>query len=144
MDVEADAGFHPTAKQLAYLFCLRDACLPTGDKLVNDTVMADKVKVSRQTIYEWKQDPRFAAWLHGQMTGEHSHEWDLVLTTHHQLAIRGSVRSAEFLARVRTVGLKGGGFVPAEGDTIDNSIKNYSVVLLSPRPPALPAPGGGA
>lgn len=101
--------------------------------------MEKKLKLSRRTIYEWKQDPAFRKWFLAEMLGEREHDWELVLAKHHQLAIRGSVRSAEFLARVRTVGIKGGGFEPAGGDSIDQSVTNYSVVLLSPRPPASPA-----
>lgn len=139
--------FEPTEKQLQYLFALRDALTPTGDARVNDTAMGEKCKVSRTTIWEWKHDPEFRMWLASELTRERDHDWDLVLDKHHQLAIRGSVRSAEFLAKVRTVGLKGGGFADSV-ENLDQSVTNYSVVLLSPRPPALPAPaeksvGGG-
>lgn len=98
--------------------------------------MAAKIKASRQTIYEWKQDPQFRAWLSNQLGVEQEQcKWFLMLETHYELGIRGSVRSAEFIARTRSVGLKGGGFEPG-GDTVDQSVANYQVILLSPRPPA--------
>jgi hypothetical protein len=78
-----------------------------------------------------------------EMTDAEDIDWCLVIDKQTQLAIRGSVRSAEFLARVRSVGLKGGGFTDQGGDHIDNSVKNYSVVLLSPRPPAPPSSRDG-
>lgn len=137
--------FEPTAKQLAYLFSMRDALVPSGDRLTSDVAMAKKVKVSRQTIYEWKQDPEFRTWLSGQLGVEQeSIKWFLMLETHYELGIRGSVRSAEFIGRVRSVGIKGGGFTDG-GDQVDQSVTNYTVISLVPRPPALPEKtvGGG-
>lgn len=126
------------------MFALRDALVPgTGSNDTSDTALAAKLKMSRQTIYEWKHDPRFVAWLASELKGEHDHDWSLILSKHSELAKRGSVKSAEFIARTRSIGVKGGGFTDQGGDhlTLDASVKNnYSVVILSPRPPAMPAP----
>ena len=135
----APAPFEPTPKQLAYLFRLREAVATGGDGRTSDVAIAPLVKVSRQTVYEWRQAAAFRAWLSAQLTMERDIDWDLVLDKHHQLAIRGSVRSAEFLAKVRSVGLRGGGFEPSVD--VDQSVTNYQVVLLAPRPPALPESG---
>lgn len=132
----APALFEPTTKQLAYLFALREAVSAGGDGRTSDVAIAARVKVSRQTIYEWRQSSEFRAWLSSQLTMERDIDWDLVLDKHHQLAIRGSVRSAEFLAKVRSIGLKGGGFEPTAD--VDASVQNYTVISLVPRPPALP------
>lgn len=98
--------------------------------------------MSRTTIWEWKHDPKFVAWFSREMSGGRDMDWDLVLDKHTQLAIRGSVRSAEFLARVRSVGMKGGGFEPG-GDDVDQSVTNYTVISMVPRPPELPKVVGG-
>jgi hypothetical protein len=136
-------AFSATPKQIAYLWAMSDALLPHGDKQVHDTAMAEKLKMSRQTIWEWKQDPQFQAWIRAELgTEQETFKWFQVLETHYNQAIRGSVRSAEFLARVRTVGIKGGGFTSEGADvTVDNSVSNYQVNLLVPRPddPALKA-----
>jgi hypothetical protein len=142
---ETDPAFTPTIKQIAYLFALRDALVPTGDKQHHDSALAKRVKVSRQTIYEWKQDPGFRAWLHDQLGTEQAHhKWLLMLETHYELGIRGSVKSAEFIARARSIGIKGGGFQDSV-EHVDQSITNYSVTIMAPRPPALPEKtvGGG-
>ncbi len=104
--------------------------------------MAAKLKMSRQTIYEWKQNPSFRQWLEDQLGVEQDRlGWRLIVETHTNLAIRGSVKSAEFIARARTIGIKGGGFTD-QGDVVDQSVTNYKVILLCPRPPALPPVGG--
>jgi len=126
-------GFTPTEDQLKYLWLLRDAVSLVGDVKVNDTAMAQKCGISRTSIWQWKQDPEFLAWLRAMLVRERDTEWDLVLDKHTQLAMRGSVRSAEFLGKLRTVGARGGGFGDA-GDLVDNSIQNYQVNLLVPRP----------
>lgn len=139
-------AFEPTLKQLAYLFSLRDCLLPSGDKQHHDAAMAKKLKISRQTIYEWKQNPAFAGWLHAQLgTEQEHHKWLVMLETHYELGIRGSVKSAEFIARARSVGVKGGGFTDGGDTTVDQSVTNYTVVSMVPRPPALPEKvvGGG-
>ena len=136
----ATSTFEPSKKQLAYLFALREAVSNGGSGLVSDVAMATRLKMSRTTIWEWKHDPEFRAWLSSVLTMERDVDWDLVLDKHHQLAIRGSVRSAEFLAKVRSLGLKGGGF--NDSTDVDQSVSNYTVQLLVPRPPALPVPGG--
>lgn len=137
--------WEPSPKQLAYLWALRDALIPvTGDNITSDTGMAKKIKVSRTIIWQWKQDPEFTAWKGRMMSGANDDEFDLVVAKQTQLAIRGSVRSAEFLARLRSVGQRGGGFNEG-GDAVDQSVTNYTVISLVPRPPALPekAVGGG-
>lgn len=105
--------------------------------------MAKKVKCSRQTIYEWKQDPAFRRWLNDQIGTEQEHiKWVLLLETHYELGMRGSVKSAEFIARARSVGVKGGGFTDGGDTVVDQSITNYTVVSLVPRP-AGEIPEGG-
>lgn len=123
---------------------MRDALIPqSGDNQISDAAMARRLKMSRTTLWEWKHDPAFVAWWGRMMSGCRDLDWDLVLDKHTQLAIRGSVRSAEFLGRVRTVGQRGGGF--NDSPDIDQSVTNYTVVSLVPRPPALPEKtvGGG-
>lgn len=115
---------------------MRDALLPgTGDNVTSDAGMAKRLKMSRQTLWEWKQNPAFVAWWQRMLAGCRDLDWDLVLDKHTQLAIRGSVRSAEFLARVRSVGIKGGGFTDGGDTLVDQSITNYTVVSLVPRAP---------
>lgn len=108
--------------------------LPTSDK-----AMAAALKMSRTTIWEWKHDPGFLPWLISEMKSEHDADFEAAMARHHRLAIQGSVRSFEAIARVRSIGQKGGGFTPeavlGPGD--------YTVNLLVPRPPELPADGGG-
>lgn len=141
-DPTQPAGFVATPKQIAYLFALREAVANGGDGQTSDSAIERKMKLSRRTIYEWKKDPLFVAWYMREMLGERDMDWELILAKHTQQAIRGSVRSAEFVGRVRSVGMKGGGFT--DSPDVDNSVQNYTVISLVPRPPALPSAAGGS
>lgn len=120
--------------QLKYLIALREAAdegRPTSDRAI-----AEELKMSRTTIWEWKHDPAFLMWIREEMKTDTDTSFELAVARHMRLAIRGSVRSFEAVARVRAVGLKiavePGSAVGVEtGEGLP-----YSVILLSPRPPA--------
>jgi len=93
--------------------------------------------MSRLTLWEWKQDPGFRAWLRAKLDQTSDEHWPLILRRHELLAIQGSVKSAEFIGRVRSLGQRGGGFNGDETVINGDVVANYSVNLLVPRPPAL-------
>lgn len=138
-------GYPFTDKQLKYLLAWREAALE--GRPISDSAIAEVIGISRTTIWTWNHDPGFMAWVRREVSLPHDSEFDLAVARHTRLAIRGSVRSFEAICRLRSVGVKGGGFTDS-AENVDQSVTNYSVILLSPRPPAMPAPepkqvGGG-
>jgi len=127
-------GFPFSAKQLEYLLALRDAALE--GRPTSDSAISEATGISRTTIWTWKHDPAFSTWVRDEIKGDHDVKFELAVARHTNLAIKGSVRSFEAVARLRSIGARGGGFTDP-GDVVDNSIANYSVNLLCPRPPAL-------
>jgi hypothetical protein len=153
--------FEPTAAQWRYLLALEttiEARLP-----VTDLSVSKQLKMSRQTIFEWKQDPRFRAWLHDRLNRTSEDLWPFILRRHELLAIQGSVKSAEFIAKVRFLALKVAAGVALGGQYGENSTVDITtdydvhvlvdyhpehgvvrrvdarphINLLVPRPPAL-------
>lgn len=125
-------AFAFSVAQLKYLIALREAAdegRPTSDR-----ALSEELKMSRTTIWEWKHDAAFKVWLREELKTESDADFELAVARHTRLAIKGSVRSFEAIARLRAVGLK---VSVDQGDAVDNSIANYSVNLLCPRPPAL-------
>jgi hypothetical protein len=157
----ANHVFEPTAAQWRYLLALEaniEARLP-----VTDLSVSKQLKMSRQTIFEWKQDPRFRAWLHDRLNRTSEDLWPFILRRHELLAIQGSVKSAEFIAKVRFLALKVAAGVALGGQYGENSTVDITtdydvhvlvdyhpehgvvrrvdarphINLLVPRPPAL-------
>jgi hypothetical protein len=61
------------------------------------------LRMSRQTLYEWRHDPQFCAWVRQRLDQTSEQNWTLILRKHELLAIQGSVRSAEFILKARTL-----------------------------------------
>lgn len=133
-------GFSPSPNQLKYLFALRDAALEGGK--TSDSEMQRLTKISRMTMWEWKRDPAFVAWLIAAMRTSHDHDFELAMARHLRLAIQGSVRSFEAVAMIRSIGQKGGGFTLGVEQPLED--RNYVINILVPRPPALPSDDGGS
>lgn len=119
---------------------------------MSDRAICERLSLSRATIWEWKHDPRFRAWLRTELDRTSDEHWPLILRRHELLAIQGSVKSAEFIGKVRLVALKAGAGAPLNTDEFDGKgdiTTNYqvnvlvqqtpqgTVNLLVPRPPAL-------
>jgi hypothetical protein len=83
---------------------------------------------------EWKHDVRFQKWLRESLDRTSAENWPLILLRHEQLAINGSVRSAEFILKVRTLAHS----AAPDGAAFDECNPPYTVQLLVPRPPQLP------
>jgi hypothetical protein len=122
--------FAYSPSQLKYLLALResvDEARPTSDRAI-----AEALKMSRTTIWEWKHDPAFIAWLRAELKIEEDPNFDLAVRRHTALAIRGSVRSFEAIARLRAiVGVRVGVEVDHDGGAAGAT---YQVNLLVPRP----------
>jgi len=144
------AGFEPSPKQRQYLDALEDAI--ERRQPVSDRAMCEALGMSRQTLFEWKQDPGFRAWLRTHLDRTSDDNWPLILRRHEHLALNGSVKSAEFIGKVRLVAAKiagapvSGGELDGPGDVTNNYQVNVLVAndpqkgivnLLVPRPPAL-------
>ena len=93
--------------------------------------------MSRQTLYEWRQDAEFRRWISGEIGRLNEDDWQLVIRKHTQLALRGSVKSAHFLLGVRSLTAKLAG--PAAGeDAVGDVTTNYQVrVLVRQTPPGI-------
>ena len=66
-----------------------------GDLTINtsDSEMQRLTKISRMTMWAWKKDSAFVAWLRGAMQSKHDLDFELAMARHLRLAIQGSVRS---------------------------------------------------
>jgi hypothetical protein len=130
----AESGFSPSPNQLKYVFALRDAALEGGN--TSDCEMQRLTKISRMTMREWKKDPAFVARLREAMQSKHDLDFELAMVRHLRLAIQGSVRSFEAVARVRSIGMNcGHGLAVGELPIED---RNYVINILVPRPLACP------
>ncbi|MDP1572196.1 MAG: hypothetical protein Q8L86_19535 [Vicinamibacterales bacterium] len=132
MATAGTAPFVPTVAQVRYLQALRDA-LEEGRR-VSDRAICPRLRMSRATLWDWRQDPRFALWLGQELKAESDFARDLVIARHTALAIKGSTRSAEFLLRARALAAGRAG-PSSETATVD--ARQYQVNLLVPRPPNL-------
>lgn len=122
------AAFAFSVAQLNYLMALREAA--DEGRRTSDRALSEELKMSRTTIWEWKHDPLFTAWLREELKSESDHNFELAVARHSRLAIQGSVRSFEALARLRSIGIKiGCGQVNAP-----ESPTAYTLNLLVPRP----------
>src|SRR5688572_14178241 len=124
--------FAPSSSQLRYLLALEAAL--AARQSVSDTAMAKALKMSRTTIWEWKMDAAFNAWLQGRLDQTSDEHWPLILRRHEHLAMQGSVRSAEFILKARTLARPATGGVSEDADPSSH----YTVNILVPRPPDLP------
>lgn len=95
--------FAPSPAQVQYRNAVRQACI--ARETTSDSAMTAKLGMSRQTLWEWRHDSRFVAWLKEGLTAGHDIDFQLVIARHIQLAIGGSVRSAELLLRLKVIGV---------------------------------------
>lgn len=122
---------------MAYLWKVRE--LAEAGERPTDVRVSKLLKTSRDTIWTWKQDPAFLKWFSEGMETGHNVDWEASKARMYGLAIQGSARHFEAIARVRSIGMKGGGFTPENAET---NVTNYTLNILVPRPPELPAEGG--
>lgn len=93
------SGFTPSPAQIKYLNALEGAVAKRQPH--SDTALCASLRISRMTLWKWRQSPAFSAWLRGRLNQTSDDHWPLILRRHELLAIQGSVRSAEFIAKVR-------------------------------------------
>jgi hypothetical protein len=96
----------------------------------SDTAVSASVGISRMTLWKWRQLQAFCAWVRERIDKTSDWNWPLVLRRHELLAIEGSVRSAEFILKVRSgVYNRGKG-----GEAASDPAKDYTVnyLVLSP------------
>jgi hypothetical protein len=139
--------WQPSTAQLRYLLALETAI--EANEPYSDRALAAKLKISRQTIYEWKHDDRFRTWYKTEFNQTSDDNWPLIIRKHEMQTMRGSVKSAEFLARVRYLDAKLAGERLRPGESIDGADPrtDYKVIVLVPQPPALDGEmlrGGGS
>lgn len=91
--------FEPNPAQIRYLVALQDA-LATGGA-VSQRALCKALKMSRQTLYEWRLTPGFRRWIASEIGRMNEGDWHLVIRKHTELALRGIVKSATFLLRAR-------------------------------------------
>jgi hypothetical protein len=126
-----DRAFKPKAAQVRYLAAVEDA-LANGQP-VSDRAICQSLKMSRQTLYEWRQDPNFRRWLAEEISRMNENDWQVVIRKHTQLAMRGSVKSAEFLLKARHLAWKTAG--GEAGDGMSGETTNYKVEVLVEQTP---------
>lgn len=80
------------------------AALQSGHA-VSDTAICDGLAMSRQTVWEWRQDPSFLAWLRVSLDTDQSLEMRCAISRHLHLAIEGSTRSLLVLAKLKAMGV---------------------------------------
>jgi len=141
----APAPFLPTIPQVRYLLAVREAA--EAGRPTTDVSICAGMHLSRRTLWEWRKDLRFCAWIVQEVLAPSDMHWALTIARHEQLAIRGSVRSAEFLLKTRLLAagrLAGGRGDDAEGGDglLVDASKHYHINFLVPRPPELGTESG--
>jgi hypothetical protein len=102
-----------------------------GRQSVSDTALCRKLKMSRTTVWQWKRDNGFRSWLRSSLQRTSDENWPLIVRRHEALAIQGSVRSAEFVLKVKQISSNEAGVQSPPGS-------GYIFNILVPRPPELP------
>jgi hypothetical protein len=95
--------FAPSPAQVKYRNAVRHACVACEP--TSDSAITAKLGMSRQTLWEWRHDARFVAWLKEGLTAGHDIDFQLAIARHIQLAIAGNVRSAELIFRLKVIGV---------------------------------------
>jgi hypothetical protein len=126
--------FSPTEKQRAYLVHLLHGYATGGD--VTDRALAEPIKVHATTISHWRENPQFEEWVNAAFDKFLAGGLKKLLVRAFGLAFKGSVKHMEFFAKYS-------GQAPEAAEPLDrqDDLRNYTVNLLVPRPPALPSGG---
>jgi hypothetical protein len=72
---------------------------------VTDTAICELLGMSRQTVWEWRQDVDFRAWLKIELDEDQTNCLRYAITRHIELAIQGSTRSLLVLTRLKQLGV---------------------------------------
>lgn len=121
-------AFQPSPAQLKYLAALEEAL--TRREPTSDSAICGGIGISRMTLWKWRQLPGFSAWVQGRLDQTSDWHWPLILQRHELQAIQGSVKSAEFIWKVRSGVHSRARGIGAEA----NPATGYSVNILVPRP----------
>lgn len=72
---------------------------------VTDTAICRDLGMSRQTVWEWRQDADFRIWLKIDLEQDHTKALGYAVGRHLELAIRGSTESFRILAKLKELGV---------------------------------------
>jgi hypothetical protein len=90
--------FVPRARDWAYLEVVQSAIDRNGDVSVN--ALSTALKVTRQAIWKMRRRPGFREWLASELRQGREERWEQLYERCWVLAMRGSVKHAELIARV--------------------------------------------
>lgn len=94
------SAFQPSPAQRNYLTALQEALALR--KSASDTAVCASIGISRMTLWKWRQLPEFTAWLRRELDQTSDWNWPLIVHRHELQALQGSVKSAEFIWKVRS------------------------------------------
>jgi hypothetical protein len=95
--------FSPSAAQIRYKTRIV-AALRSGQP-VTDTAICRHLRMSRQTVWEWRQDGDFRRWLTVDLDQDQLMDLRFAIARHLRLAFEGSTRSLLVLARLKEQGV---------------------------------------
>ena len=98
----------------------------------SDVEMQRLTKISRMSMWTWRKNPAFVAWLSAAIRAKHDREFELAMSRQLRLAIIGSTRAFEAVARVRHISQQSGGSWPQEPKNED---RKYVINFVAPPTP---------
>lgn len=133
-ETDVPASWRPSPAQYRYLLALEDAVLRRLP--LSDTAICRALKMSRQTLHEWRLEDAFNRWVDETLEKTSHRLWPLIVRRQELNALTGSIKAAEFVARVRNVGGFGRGNALGEGDPerLIDARTQYAVNILVQRP----------
>lgn len=106
--------FQPSTRQWRYLFAVQDALV--AGRSISDRAICQKLRMSRQTLFRWRQEPGFRHWFRRTIDQTDDVNWATIVLAHSARAAHGSIRSAEFVRRIRFGAGARSGLVTPVGD----------------------------
>lgn len=72
---------------------------------VTETAICRELSMSRQTVWEWRQDADFRAWLRTDLDEDQTRALRHAISSHLERAILGSTHSLHVLAKLKGLGV---------------------------------------
>lgn len=72
---------------------------------MTDTAICAQLGMSRQTLWEWRQDYDFRRWLKFELDQDQLMDFQFAISRHLRLAVEGSTRSLSVLAKLKELGV---------------------------------------
>ncbi|MPZ18111.1 MAG: hypothetical protein GEV06_09395 [Luteitalea sp.] len=92
------AAYEPRRRDWQHLNALLELLEERGR--ISDSAIGVKLHVSHTAVWRWRQRPGFETWLNSQLQARTQHWKTFVLARAFALAMRGSIKHMDFLARV--------------------------------------------